>query len=52
MATSYAIQSYKQPFKIHFPSPLVIVRENNEKYLSMSFESSKVHDIQKWQSTR
>ena len=46
------MSAYKQTFKIHKPSLLVVFKEINEKYLLMRFETSKRHCIKKWQSKR
>ena len=40
---SYAIQTYKQVFKIHIPPLLVIVRESNLRN-SMKLRNGKVQD--------
>ena len=46
------VGQYKQTFKIHNPSLLVVFKEINEKYPIICFETSKRHEIKKWQSTK
>ena len=41
-----------QNFKMHILPLLVVASESNGRYYLMCFESSKLHDIEKWQSAR
>ena len=46
------VLAHKQAFKIHIPPPLVLLVKVMKKYILIGFESSKLHGIKKWQSTR